>query len=91
MALWEALRNLYSNTVFLVFSSGVLFSLGHALAYWRVPETYQSFVLLQTIYTLFLGFIAGVRRNQSDSVVPPILIHFGFNLGFLLAAKFALI
>lgn len=85
MALWELIAKIFTSIKLQICLSGVLFALGHFLAFFHVPEAYQSFVLYQTGYTLLLGFYLAWNRYRAGTVFNPILFHFCFNFGFYFA------
>jgi membrane protease YdiL (CAAX protease family) len=87
LALWEALKSINGQALLPIIGSTVLFSLGHLVAYWVVPSSIQPFVLYQSLYVIPLSIVISYRRHYARSVMPAILLHFGFNLGFLLASK----
>jgi len=87
MALWEPLKELCKSPSQLLISTSLLFSIGHFMALWNVPEQYRIFVLYQTLYVILLGLGAGWRRMQTNSVSAAIYVHFSFNLGFFLASR----
>ncbi|MBS1960232.1 MAG: CPBP family intramembrane metalloprotease [Bdellovibrionales bacterium] len=64
--------------------TALLFSIGHLEAYSTVPPEYKSFVLFQTGYTLALGLWWGRIYQEGRSVGLTILLHMGYNFGFLL-------
>lgn len=88
LALWEALAELVPNPWFITSVTTLLFSFGHFSAYFYVPEEYKNFLLYQTGYVIFLGIAASIARIRSNTFLAPMLVHFGFNLGFLLGSKF---
>lgn len=87
MALWEPMEKIFKKQSTTLIGSSILFSLGHFIALWTVPEQFRAFVLYQTLYVILLGLGAGWRRLVTGSVVPAILVHFGFNFGFFIASK----
>ena len=87
MALWEPLSVLFKSKSNVLILTSVLFSLGHFMAFFVVPYEYRVFVLYQTLYVILLGLACGWRRWVTGSVLSAIFLHFGFNLGFLIAAK----
>jgi membrane protease YdiL (CAAX protease family) len=86
MALWEAFLSLTKNRTVTNAATTMLFAAGHFVAYWSVPEQFQIFVIYQTIYVLILGGVLGWRRASTNAVSSSVILHFGFNLGFLLGA-----
>ena len=87
MALWEPLRVLLGRDSLVLAATTLLFALAHLLALWFVPEEFRTFVLYQSAYVLVLGAAAGWRRQRSEALLPAVLVHFFFNLGFFEAAK----
>ena len=87
VALWEGIKAISEQALLAIVGSTLLFSLGHLVAYWVVPSSIQPFVLYQSLYVIPLSLIISYRRHYAGSVVPAMLIHFGFNFGFLLASK----
>lgn len=88
VVLWDSAFNLFQNAFLTLGITSLLFSLAHFIAYWSVPEFFQPFVIYQSIYTLVLGLIAGIRRMQACTPLASILTHFSFNLGFFIASNF---
>lgn len=86
LALWECFRKLGARPALVLGLTTLLFAVDHLAAYWTVPAEVQPFVLYQTLYVLILGAVAGGRRLTSGAVSSAIWVHFGFNLGFYLAA-----
>jgi membrane protease YdiL (CAAX protease family) len=58
------------------------------MAFWFVPAEWRVFIALQTLYTVLLGLGAGWRRMVVGSIAIAVLIHWGFNFGFLMALHF---
>ncbi len=86
MALWDASRQIKPAQAFTPWIiTSALFGAAHGVAYFYVPHEIQSFVIYQFIYTLALGFILGWLRLRTNSLTAPVLAHFLFNLGFLIA------
>jgi membrane protease YdiL (CAAX protease family) len=83
-ALWRLLDVINNNRIFLVLSTTFLFSLGHLISLFYVPEEFKVFVVYQFLYVILLGLFCGWRRQVSGTVVTAIFIHFFFNLGFYL-------
>ncbi len=77
----EAFR--LSKTSVWMFTS-IFFSLAHLNAIRFVPNDLFTFIYYQTVYTLLLGLACGWVREKQTSVVPSILLHAAFNLGFFL-------
>ncbi|MFA6236499.1 MAG: CPBP family intramembrane glutamic endopeptidase [Bacteriovorax sp.] len=84
MALWETLKTFWDNGWFLIAATSSLFSLGHFSAYWFVPDEFKNFVLYQSVYVIFLAILLGRQRLKTNSLNVPVMMHFGFNLGFYL-------
>lgn len=87
LALWDAFRSINDQALLPIVGSTVLFSIGHLVAYWVVPSSIQPFVLYQSLYVIPLSLVISYRRHYARSVTPAMLLHFGFNFGFLLASK----
>lgn len=87
MGLWEPMADLFADRAFLLVTSTVLFSIGHLLSLWVVPQELRSFVLYQSLYVILLGLGTGWRRLASSSLIAPILVHMSFNIGFFLASR----
>lgn len=87
LALWENLKEIFKNNGVVLVLSALLFSFGHFIAYWSVPEDFQAFVQFQSFYVLLLGLGAGWARLNAGSFTGAIIIHFGFNFGFFLASR----
>jgi len=87
MALWQAIQAIGRNAGLTLVATTLLFAAGHFAAYWFVPAPFRGFVIYQTAYVVLLGFALGGRRLSSNAVLPCLFMHFGFNLGFLLAGK----
>lgn len=86
MALWETSQKVFKSAPVTLVMTTLFFSVGHLMALWHIPAPYKPFVLIQTLYVIFLGLGAGYRRIQSGTFLAGILVHFAFNLGFFLAA-----
>ena len=65
--------------------SSLLFSLSHLPGMWHLPEEFGLFVLIQLVYTFFMGWIIGKARIRTGGVLEPIGLHFIFNLFFYIA------
>lgn len=87
MALWEPMKTIFKKPSTIVIGTSILFSVGHLMSLWAVPEQFRVFVLYQTLYVILLGLGAGWRRLVTGSVTAAILVHFGFNFGFFIASK----
>lgn len=88
MALWESLRRLVENKWAIISGSTLLFSLGHLMAFWFVPDEFKNFVLYQSVYVILLSQALGWLRFKTNSITTPMLVHFAFNFGFFLGTKF---
>lgn len=86
MAIMDALGNFIKKEAFVLIISSMLFALGHLQAMWVVPHEFRIFVLYQTLYTTLLGLGAGWARMETKSLFAPVIVHFGFNLGFYLGS-----
>jgi membrane protease YdiL (CAAX protease family) len=86
MALWEALKDVFTRPSSVLVLTTALFCIGHLLALWTVPHEFRVFVLYQSLYVALLGLGAGWARLSSGLVTSSILVHFGFNLGFFLGS-----
>lgn len=86
MALWEPAEKLLGSPAATLVVTTVLFSMGHLMALFTVPGQFKPFVLIQSLYVMMLGLGAGYRRIRSGTFLAGTIVHFGFNLGFVLAA-----
>lgn len=86
MALWEPAEKLLKNPATTLFITTSLFSMGHLMALFTVPGQFKPFVLIQSLYVMLLGLGAGYRRIRSGTFLAGTIVHFGFNLGFVVAA-----
>lgn len=86
-SLWECFRKLGLNSATTLILTSLLFSLGHFVAFFQTPAEVHSFIYYQTIYVFFLALFIGRQREQSNSLGLPMMLHFCFNLGFLLGSK----
>jgi membrane protease YdiL (CAAX protease family) len=86
MSLWESVDDFIKNDELKIWISTFLFSAGHLISLFYVPSEFKSFVLFQTMYVVILGIGASKIRIETKSVSGAILLHFLFNLGFLIAA-----
>jgi membrane protease YdiL (CAAX protease family) len=75
----------------LLFISAGLFSLSHFYAFFTTPIEFHSFILLQTGYTLVLGYILAKDFEENFNFARVILLHFVFNAIFLVTIKMQLI
>ncbi|MCT4641745.1 MAG: CPBP family intramembrane metalloprotease [Bacteriovoracaceae bacterium] len=64
--------------------SALIFSLSHVSGLIHLPKVFSSFIILQIVYTFFLGFVCAHARMKSKGVILPIWLHFLFNLVFLI-------
>jgi membrane protease YdiL (CAAX protease family) len=87
MALWEPMTAIFRKSSTIVIGTSILFSVGHLISLWAVPEQFRVFVLYQTLYVILLGLGAGWRRLATGSPTASILVHFGFNFGFFIASR----
>ena len=87
MALWEPIQAISGSPATTLTLTTLFFSIGHLIAWGSVPMAYKPFVLIQALYVILLGLGAGYRRMKSESVLPAIGVHFGFNLGFFVASQ----
>jgi membrane protease YdiL (CAAX protease family) len=84
LALWDAIKQLTQKKYILISLTSLFFMMSHFISYWYVPEEYKSFIIYQAAYVIPLGISTGLARVSTQSITAPILIHFAFNLGFLL-------
>ena len=84
--LWQPIDRLTRKPLIPWISTSILFSYSHLHAMWFVPKEIQSFIVYQTIYTLFLGLASGYFVFKYRSIAGAIAIHFTFNLGFYLGS-----
>lgn len=68
-----------------LFFNSMLFSFSHAIAFFSLPALFYPFIFLQLFYTFALGWIMTKARIDHVGIQVPILLHFIFNLIFLLA------
>jgi len=64
---------------------GLIFALVHLKAFYLVPYPVRPFILFQSTYTLFLGYVWTRLLLKSKALFHPLLAHMGVNLGFSLA------
>lgn len=92
MALWHPIAdiskkwNVQGASAALVVTS-LLFSYAHFHSYWFVPEQFYPFIYYQTAYVIPLAFYCGYRMLKTGSLVSPIAVHMGFNLGFFIGSQ----
>ena len=84
-ALWEAFAR-YDHRLAWA-GTTLLFAYGHFHAWFGIPPEFRSFVVYQTVYVFGLGAVCGAARKKTGTLTAPLLIHFGFNLGFTIAAR----
>ncbi|MBK7961601.1 MAG: CPBP family intramembrane metalloprotease [Bdellovibrionales bacterium] len=84
--LWQPIDSLIKRPVFTWSITSLIFSYSHLHTIWFVPAEIHPFIILQTIYTLALGFACGYFVFRQKSILGAILLHFFFNLGFYLAS-----
>jgi membrane protease YdiL (CAAX protease family) len=89
-ALTGILRKHVSRTRLLFISAG-LFSISHFYSFFITPQEFHSFILLQTGYTFILGYILAKDFEENFNFARVILLHFVFNVIFLVAIKTQLI
>jgi membrane protease YdiL (CAAX protease family) len=87
-ALWQTAKDFIRNETHVLVLTSLVFSAGHLMAFWFVPAEWRVFIALQTLYTVLLGLGAGWRRMVVGSIAIAVLIHWGFNFGFLMALHF---
>ena len=95
MALWNPLLDLgqkgesRQGTWVAAVTTSLVFAYGHYHVSWFLPEgDIRNFVLYQTIYVLLLAGHCAIRLVKTNSILSPIFVHIGFNLGFFLALRF---
>ncbi len=84
--LWKPVQMLTERPRATLIVTSLIFSYSHFHAFWYVEKELYSFVIFQTIYTVFLGLGCGYFMYRYKSITGAIAIHFGFNLGFYLAS-----
>lgn len=67
-----------------LFFNSMLFSFSHAIAFFSLPSVFYPFIFLQLFYTFALGWIMTKSRIDHLGIQVPILLHFIFNLIFLI-------
>jgi membrane protease YdiL (CAAX protease family) len=82
---FEIFKKKISNKKAFYFLNAFLLSLSHAGALSVLPEEFFPYVFFQILYTFFLGWVCARAKDESDSIVEPILLHFVFNLFFYFA------
>lgn len=94
MALWHPLLDLSQigeskqHKLIPALGTSALFSYAHFHVYWILPPgEIRSFVIYQTIYVLSLAAVCAYRLIQTNSILSPMAVHIGFNLGFFIALK----
>jgi len=88
MALWQPIEILFKQKWITIVATTALFSFGHFMAYWFVPDELKIFIVYQTVYVTGLGLVVGMRRYRTGAVLPGILMHMAFNFGFLCAFNY---
>ncbi len=84
--LWQPIEWLGRKPIIAWVVTSLMFSYSHLHSIWFVPKEIHTFIVYQTIYTLFLGLACGFFIFRNKSVAGAILIHFAFNLGFYLGS-----
>lgn len=82
---YEILKNKVGNGKILLFINSLLFAISHAGALSILPKEFFPYIFFQIGYTFFLGWICAKAKQDSHSIVEPIILHFVFNLLFFLA------
>ena len=67
-----------------LFFTSLLFSFSHAIAFFSLPMIFYPFILIQLVYTFILGWIVTKSKIDHEAIQAPILLHFIFNLIFLI-------
>jgi membrane protease YdiL (CAAX protease family) len=83
-ALWNQLEIIFNHKTVVLMGTSLIFAFAHFIAYFFVSAEWYNFILIQTIYTFLLGIVLGLRMMKSKTILSPILLHIGFNLGFYL-------
>lgn len=68
----------------IIFFNALLFSFSHVTAFFSLPKLFYPFIFVQVFYTFILGCILTMSRLKQKTIVVPIVLHFVFNLIFLL-------
>lgn len=68
--------------------SSAIFSLAHFIIIFKMDPFFHSFIIFQTFYTYFLGWVCGVCVLKEKSLSGAYLIHFIFNFIFYLAIEY---
>ncbi len=90
-ALFVPFQKVFKGKRNLYLFNGVLFSASHASALFILPEEFFGFIYFQIGYTFILGWLCAKARDESKSMIEPILLHFIFNLIFYIGVvKFGL-
>jgi membrane protease YdiL (CAAX protease family) len=84
-AFYEILKKKVANRKTLYFLNALLFSISHAGALSVLPKEFFPFIFFQIGYTFILGWICTKAKDDSNSIVEPIILHFVFNFLFYLA------
>jgi membrane protease YdiL (CAAX protease family) len=66
--------------------TSLLFAYAHLHVIWFVGPELRAFIAYQTIYVLALAAYCGWRLIRTGSILSPIVVHIGFNLGFFLGS-----
>ncbi len=85
LGFWKLIENMplrfkYDHIIL----TSLFFSASHFYAYYLVPDNFKTFVLFQTLYTLFIGVMWALDFYQRRSYTTLVALHMSFNLGFFL-------
>jgi membrane protease YdiL (CAAX protease family) len=86
MALWQPLMDLFKKQNVTLIITTLIFSYAHFHSYWFVPAQIFPFIYYQSTYVIFLALYCGYRLIKTNSMISPIAVHMGFNLGFFLGS-----
>lgn len=89
-ALWNPLLDLRrkrrGGVKTALIGTSLLFGYAHLHAIWFVGADLRPFLAYQTIYVLGLAAFCGFRLMKTGSILSPMFVHIGFNLGFFLGS-----
>lgn len=86
MALWQPLVDIFKKPNYALIITSLVFAYAHFHSYWFVPEQFYPFIYYQSLYVIPLALYCGYRLMKTGSIVSPIAVHLGFNLGFFLGS-----
>lgn len=85
-ALWQPIEALTGRRWAAVHLTTALFSFAHFYSYFFVPAEFRPFIIYQSIYVIWLGYYCAIRKNETNSVRHPTIVHLAFNMGFFLGS-----